>query len=266
MKLSVVNFTLAIAGVRGCVIATIISSLTLMPLASAAEWSEIEERGKIIVGVKDNLRPLGFRDRENKLLGLEIELARKLATELLGDAEAVEFLPVTNEERLQLVLDEQVDIAIAQVGVTTPRARIVNFSSYYYLDGTGLITKNTDIKELNSLKQAKIAVLENSATIAVVRNRLPDAELVGVDSYQAALQLLATGEVEAFAGDRTVLTGLIQEYPEYKLLPTRLSGVPLAIAMPKGLQYQELRRKIQKAIAKLKTSGWLEARIEYWGL
>ena len=158
------------------------------------------------------------------------------------------------------------DIAIAHVGVTTSRARIVNFSSYYYLDGTGLITKNTEIKDLTSLKQAKIAVLKNSATIAVVRNRLPHAELVGVDSYQAALQLLATEEVEAFAGDRTILTGWTQEYPEYKLLPARLSGVPLAIAMPKGLQYKELRRKVQTAIAHLKASGWLSARIKYWGL
>lgn len=258
MKQPLVNFAIAIA--------TLISSLITAQFSDAAEWSEIKDRGAIKVGVKDNLRPLGFRDRADRLVGLEIDLARKLAAELLGDAEAIELLPVTNEERLQVVLDDRVDIAIARVSVTTSRARIVNFSSHYYLDGTSLIIRNTNTKDISGLKQSKIAVLENSATIAVIRNRLPNAKLVGVDSYQAALKLLEAGEAEAFAGDRSVLTGWIQEYPEYRLLPQRLSGISLSVAMPKGLQYKELRSKVQKAIAQLKESGWLQERIEYWGL
>ncbi|MEN9565215.1 MAG: glutamine-binding protein of glutamine transporter, partial [Cyanobacteriota bacterium] len=40
----------------------------------------------------------------------------------------------------------------------------------------------------------------------------------------------------------------------------------LAIVMPKGLQYQELRTKVNRAIANWKKSGWLQERIEYWGL
>ena len=258
MKQSLINFGIAIS--------TFVSCLTTAQFSKAAEWSEIKDRQEIKIGVKDNLRPLGFKDREDKLVGLEIDLARKLAAELLGDPKAVELLPVTNEERLKAVLDDQIDMAIAKISVTTPRARIVYFSSHYYLDGTSLITKNINTKNISDLKQAKIAVLENSATIAVIRKRLPDAKLMGVDSYQTALRLLETGEAEAFAGDRSVLTGWIQEYPEYRLLPQRLSGAPLAIAMPKGLQYKELRSKVQKAIAQLKESGWLQERIKYWGL
>nr|WP_319423687.1 transporter substrate-binding domain-containing protein [Pleurocapsa sp. FMAR1] len=53
-----------------------------------------------------------FINKKGNLVGLEIDIAHKLAEELLGDAEAVEFLPVTNKERLQVVLDERVDMAI----------------------------------------------------------------------------------------------------------------------------------------------------------
>ncbi|MGF1589267.1 MAG: transporter substrate-binding domain-containing protein [Pleurocapsa sp.] len=244
-----------------------IALLTATPQSILArEWSEIESRGELKVAIKDDLRPLGFTDKNGNLVGLEIDLARKLAAELLEDSEAIEFVPVTNQQRLQVILEDEVDIAIARVAVTTSRSRIVDFSPYYYLDGTGIVTKSPEIKSMNNLASKRIAVLKNSATIAVVRNRLPNATLIGVDSYQEALELLATNQADAFASDRSVLTGWIQEYPAYNLLPERLSGAALAIVMPKGLQYRELRSKVNSAIARWQESGWLESRIKYWGL
>ena len=232
----------------------------------AAELAEIKERGKLIVAVKDNIRPLGFIDREGNLTGLEIEIARRLAQDILGDKTNLILQPVTNQERLKAVIDSEVDIAIARISDTESRRRIVDFSPYYYLDGTGIITKDVTVANAEELTTAKIAVLYDSATIAVIRDRLPDAQLVGVKSYQEALTLMNDNRVRAFAGDMSVLTGWIQEYPEYQLLPERLSGVPLCIVMPKGLQYKELHLAVYEAIANWRESGWLQERIEYWGL
>jgi polar amino acid transport system substrate-binding protein len=232
----------------------------------ARQWSEIESERELKVAVKDDVRPLGFIDETGDLAGLEIDIARKLAEELLQDSEALEFVPVANRERLQVILEDEVDLAIARVSVTTPRSRIVDFSPYYYLDGTGIVTKDTEIPNIDSLNAKRIAVLKDSATIAVVRNRLPEATLLGADSYQEAWKLIETNRADAFAGDRSILTGWVQEYPAYKLLPERLSGAALAIVMPKGLQYRELRSKVDRAVADWKESGWLKERIEYWGL
>ena len=246
---------------------TAIVFLTITPQSMMArEWSEIESEGELKVAVKDNLRPLGFVGETGDLEGLEIDIAIKLAAELLGDDAIVELLPVDNVERLQVVLDDEVDIAIARVTVTTPRSRIVDFSPYYYLDGTSIVTRNNQIEDTKSLELRRIAVLNNSATIAVIRNKISRANLIGVDSYQAALELMETNQADGFAGDRSVLTGLVQEYPNYRLLPERLSGAALAVVMPKGLQYKELRLKVNRAIAGWRESGWLEERIEYWGL
>jgi polar amino acid transport system substrate-binding protein len=231
-----------------------------------AQLEEIQNRGKLIVAVKDDLRPLGFVDTEGNLQGLEIDLAKKLAEELLGDSEAVEFLPVNNQERLDVVMDGKADLAIARVTATESRSRLVNFSPYYYLDGTGIITKNPLLNNLKDLENQTIAVLNKSTTIPVIRQAVPTAKLIGVDSYQEAYAILESGKAMAFAGDQTVLAGWIQEYPEYYLLKERLSGEPLAVVMPKGLQYVELRSKVNQAIAELKESGWLRERANYWGL
>ena len=233
---------------------------------AAREWSEIQSQQELKVAVKNNLRPLGFTDKNGALVGLEIDIARQLAVEMLGEDSTVEFLPVNNIERLQMLLEDEVDLTIARVAVTTSRSRIVDFSSYYYLDGTGIVTKNSQIENTKSLPLKRVAVLEDSATIAVIRHRLPNVTLVGVDSYQAALELLESDRVDGFAGDRSILTGWIQEYPKYKLLRERLSGAALAVVMPKGLQYKELRQQVNLAIAKWQQSGWLQSRIDYWGL
>jgi polar amino acid transport system substrate-binding protein len=232
----------------------------------AAEWSEIQDRGKIVIAVKNNLRPLAFIDDAGKLTGLEIDIAHRLAAELLGDSEAVDFRIVNNRDRLSATLEDRVDIAIANVSRTAARSRIVDFSSYYYLNSTSLVSKQQNKRDLASFSESKIAVLKGSSTIAAVRHQLPQAKLIGVNSYQEALEILASGTADAFAGDRTVLTGWVQEYPEYHLLPAQLSAAALSIVMPKGLQYQELRQKINDAINRWQKSGWLQERIEYWGL
>ncbi|MEH1864895.1 MAG: transporter substrate-binding domain-containing protein [Nostoc sp.] len=234
--------------------------------ASAAEILEIQQRGYLTVAVKDNLHPLGFRDANGNLQGLEIDLAQRLALDLVGKADAVKLQPVANRDRLSVVLDKKVDFAIARVTATESRSRIVSFSVPYYLDGTVLVTKDASVNKLSDLAKQKIAVLNNSSTIAQVRFYLPNAELVGVNSYEEAREKIESDTAVAFAADASVLSGWVQQYPQYRLLPTKLSTEPLSVVMPKGLQYDELRRNVNQAIARYLEQGWLQQRSQYWGL
>ncbi|MGH1395031.1 MAG: transporter substrate-binding domain-containing protein [Trichormus sp.] len=234
--------------------------------ASASPIQEIQRRGYITVAVKDNSPPLGFKDATGKLQGLEIDLAQRLAADLLGKADAVKFQPVMNRNRLSAVYNHQVDIAIARVTATESRSRLVSFSVPYYFDGTVLITKDAAIEKLSDLKQQKIAVLNHSSTIADIRYYIPKANLVGVDSYTEAQKQLENNAVIAFAADASVLSGWVQQNPQYRILPTKLSTAPLSVVMPKGLQYDELRRNVNEAIASYIAKGWLKERIKYWGL
>ena len=232
----------------------------------AAELKEILQRGYLIVAVKDNLRPLGFRDAAGNLQGLEIELAKRLAQEILGNSQAIKFVPVTNSDRLRVVLEGQADLTIAKVTATAARDRIVRFSIPYYMDGIALVTKKPNVQRLGDLTQQKIAILKGSSTIAKLRFILPKAQLVGVDSYEEGRSLLESNSAVAFAADVSVLTGWVQEYPQYRLLPTLLSAEPLSVVMPKGIQYDDLRRLVNEAINRGKTQGWLPQLATSWGL
>ncbi len=238
-----------------------------VPLCSwAADLETIVQRGQLIVAVKDNLRPLGFRDANGALQGLEIDIAQRLAQELLGKSGSVVFKPVNNRDRLAVVLNGQVDLTIARVTATSSRSRVVSFSAPYYLDGTALVTNTPAIRGIADLTNQTIAVLNDSSTIAILRYRLPQTKLIGVNSYTDGRALLESGKVSAFAADTSILSSWVQEFPTDRLLPLRLSAEPLCIVLPKGVQYSELRRQIDQALDRWKAEGWLQQRAIYWGL
>ncbi|QUS61433.1 transporter substrate-binding domain-containing protein [Synechocystis sp. PCC 7338] len=231
-----------------------------------ASLEAIRQRGKLRVGVKKNLRPLGFRNNQGELVGLEIALAHRLALALLGDEKAVELIPVQNQDRLALLLNGDVDLIIAQMGQNPARDRLVDFSPPYYVDGVGLISKNKQLKNLDRSQPHTIAVLNNSGTIAVLKQAFPQATLVGVDSYDQAYQILEQGQAMAFAGDNSVLSGWAQSQPDYQLSSLQLTVAPLAIAMAKGLQHQALQREVNQILLELRASGWLRQQWQAWGL
>ncbi|MGG6294519.1 transporter substrate-binding domain-containing protein [Leptolyngbya sp. AN02str] len=232
----------------------------------AADLVEIRQRGFLIVAVKDNVRPLGFRDSTGELAGMEIEIARRLATELLGRSDAVVFQPVSNQERISTLLADEADLVIAQLSITEGRARLVDFSQAYYLDRTAFVTRQPSLGQISQVRRGRVAVLQNSSTVQLVRSRLPNARLVEVASYQQAKEVLDLGQADVFAADSSVLTGWVQQFPTYRLLPERWAGEPLAIAMPRGSQYRTLRQQVNAAIDQWKQDGWLAEQIETWGL
>ncbi|MEM6752254.1 MAG: transporter substrate-binding domain-containing protein [Cyanobacteria bacterium P01_C01_bin.38] len=245
---------------------------------NAESLKEIQQRGYINIAVKDNFPPLAFQDESGNLQGFEIDIAQRLAKDLLAKPNAnnsdnsdksdklIKFKPVTNLQRIKVVEKGEVDMTIAKVTATPSRERIVNFSIPYYLDGGFIATKDTSIQKINDLQNNKIAVLKNSSTIAPLRYYLPEADLIGVTSYAEGERLLDNNQVSAFAADVTSLSNWLKQNPQYRLLPTKISTQPLSVVMPKGLQYDELRRQVRQLIGSYLQSGWLKQRAEYWGL
>ncbi|TVP70475.1 MAG: ABC transporter substrate-binding protein [Leptolyngbya sp. LCM1.Bin17] len=236
------------------------------PISVAAELETIQRRGHVVVAVREQWRPLSFRDAEGDLVGLEIDLARELAEVILGDSNAVVFQPVTNFERLPAVLEDRVDFAIAGLTITPARMRLVDFSPPYYLDGTGVLVRQGQYQTLQAVQRQRVGVLQGSSAIAYLRYTLPFAVLAPLDSYRQALEHLSTGRIDAFAADLTVLAGWQQTHDGYTLLPTALSADPLGVALPKGTQYTSLRSQVNTAVTAWLEDGWLDERAAFWGL
>ena len=62
------------------------------------------------------------------------------------------------------------------------------------------------------------------------------------------------------------MAGWVPEHPDYKLLTPLMSGSGLAVALPKGNQYAELRQLVHAEMQRLADSGWFEQQASNWGL
>lgn len=239
---------------------------TAVSPAFAADLATIRSRGYLIVAVREHWRPLSFRDETGELVGLEVDLARQLAQRIFNDPEAVVLEVVPNRDRLSAVLEDRVDLAIAGITQTPGRMRLVSFSLPYYLDGAGFLVTDDHNLTLQTLTRGRIGLLQGSSTLAAVRYLLPQAQVVPLTSYRAGQGALLQGQVDAFAGDISTLVGWQQEQAGYRLLPTAITADPLAIALPHGTRYSDLRQMVNQSLRDWHQTGWLEERTTFWGL
>ncbi|MEL6977788.1 MAG: transporter substrate-binding domain-containing protein, partial [Pseudomonadota bacterium] len=73
-------------------------------------WNRVMERGEIVVGVKADYKPWGFRDESGALVGMEIDLAQDVADTLGVD---LKLEAVQSSNRMQFLEGGKIDLMIA---------------------------------------------------------------------------------------------------------------------------------------------------------
>ncbi|WP_193182020.1 transporter substrate-binding domain-containing protein [Nisaea sediminum] len=111
-------------------------------IATAAQctndtWNKVMSRGKMVVGVKADYKPWGFRDESGNLVGMEIDMA-KAAAEAMGVD--VELVPVQSSNRMQFLEQGKIDLMIATMSDRPDRRKIVGIvQPNYYTSGTNIM-------------------------------------------------------------------------------------------------------------------------------
>ncbi len=232
------------------------------------DFDKIQENGKIIIGVREDARPFGFRQGNEttgyELVGYEIDLA-KLIAENLGVKPV--FHPLTGQERIGKLNGQVVDMLIATMSVTPHRQQLMEFSIPYYVAGQALMvlqgTKGTTLQEFNG---RKVIIVFGSTSEKNLRLNLPDAEIIGYKTYPEAYEALKQGVGEALMADDTLLLGLAMDDPSVKILQKRYSREPYAAAFRKGPENNQLMSRIDQIIKQLHNSGELSQLQSKWGV
>ena len=244
--------------------------MTILP-GNTADLQTIRDRGFLSVAVHDDRYPLSFRDAAGHWSGFEVEMAQTLALELFGKRDAVKFISVANSDRLRVVADGQVDLAIASITATPSRSRWVAFSSPYYFERSAIVVQdnpyqNTLVRTIGDLRGQSVAVLKHSSAMDALMSERLGLILVEVESYAEGWSKLRSGQVQALAGDRVMVLGAMRKDADLRLLRDEFGLYPMAIAMPKGVQYASLREKVQGVVDRWQRSGWLKEQWQRWNL
>ena len=100
-------------------------------------WNKVMDRGKIVVGVKADYKPWGYRDSDGSLVGMEIDMAREVADTLGVE---IEIVAVQSSNRMQFLEQGKIDLMIATMSDRADRREIVGIvGPNYYTSGTNLL-------------------------------------------------------------------------------------------------------------------------------
>lgn len=229
-----------------------------------SSFDEIQKRGYLIVGVKDNTKPFGFKNEKNEYQGFDIDLAKEISLKLLKN-DNVQFKTVTPANRITKLNSKEVDIVIATMTNTPQRQLVVNFSQPYYYTGLSILTKRgTSVKSIYDLNHEKVIVILGSTAEDVVRHYAHNAIIQGAKDYEDAYKLLKANKAIAIVADLAILYGIKNLDNNLAILPKLYSKEAYAIAMRKGEYDEVLKNKINSVLDDLIETNKINSISKKW--
>ena len=243
-----------------CVVVGVTGSL-------ADTYEDIKKRGKLVVGVKADYRPWGYRDPSGALVGLEIDMAEDLAKTLAVD---LELVPVVGSNRMEFLNQGKIDIIIATMGDNMKRRKVVTMiEPNYYAGGTNIIArKASEFADWADLKGAKICGIQGAYYNRRVI-QLYDIDLVAFKGVPEAVNALKQGSCVGFVYDNTWIEKTLAEggeWEEYEM--------PLATEDPSvwaiGVRHEDAESPfglmVKGKVADWHRTGWLIEHEQKWGI
>lgn len=172
--------------------------------AKARTLDEIKKSGKIKIGVFSDKNPFGYVDENGKIQGYDVYFAKRIAKDLLGSEDAVDFVYVEAASRVEYLKSAKVDITLANFTVTDERKEQVDFALPYMKVALGIVSpQKAEITDVNQLKGKKLIVVKGTTAETYFSKNYPDVTLVKFDEYQEAYDALLDGRGDAFSTDNT---------------------------------------------------------------
>lgn len=230
--------------------------------ARADRLDEIKARGELVVGVKTDYEPFGFRDASGETVGFDVDVAGGLA-EALGVR--LRLVPVTSANRLQKLAAGDVDVLVATLGDTLDRRRLVHMiEPGYYGGGASILVPDTSpIHDWPDTKGRALCAVQGA-----LWNRLASARLLAdihaFGNLRDAELALKDGACAGLLYDEAALKRTVAggDWAGFRLLPPEFVS-PWAIAVATDGRLAHL---IEDQVAAWLRDGYLVALEAKWGL
>lgn len=177
---------------------------------------DIKKAGKIKIAVFSDKIPFGYVDKNGENHGYDVYFARRIAKDLLGDANKVEFVLVDAAARIEVLEANKVDLVLANFTVTKERSERVDFCLPYMKCMLGVVSKGGVIKNVEQLKGKKLIVNKGTTAEIYFTKNHPEIELLKYDQNTEAFQALKDGRGVALAHDNTEVFAWANRNQGYK--------------------------------------------------
>ncbi len=193
----------------------------------------IQQKGEIVVGVKYDVPPFGFKNpRSGAIEGFDVDLGKAVAQKL---GVRPKFVEAISDNRIPFIKDGTVDLVLSTMTINTERAQEIGFTDPYFIaHGRILVPKDSRIADIDDLAGRKVCTALGSTYEETIKEQAPRAELRLVDAYSECLELLQNGAVDAISTDDVILTGMIIQDDSLKLVGKELTTEPYGGGFKRG--------------------------------
>lgn len=173
--------------------------------AAADALQTIKDRGTLIVGVKADYKPFGFRDPTGQIVGIEPDLAADLASRL---GVKLELVPVVASARIEFLNQGKIDIVLATMSDKPERRKsVLAIDPQYYSDSVNvLMTQKAKYSDWEALKGKTLCATSGSFYNKEVEAKY-GATIKAFDGSEKPLFALKQGECIGYLYDQTFVQG-----------------------------------------------------------
>ena len=204
------------------------------------------DRGELKCGVKETQPGFGFLSPDGTRSGNDIEFCRAVAAAVLGNANSVEFVPASAQDRFELLASGEIDVLIRTTTWTASRDADLkgDFVTTTFYDGQGMMVRSdSGISTLADLAGATICVTSGTTTEGNLDDQFTAR---GIDytplSFEDDAQIQAAfieGRCDGWTADKSNLAGQRSQFPDsaggsaaLTILGETLSKEPLGPVTP----------------------------------
>ena len=248
--------------------------------SSKDHLATIQDKGEITIGLEGDWQPFSYHDKDDKLMGVDVEVAKNIAKKLGVKANIVEG---KWDGLLTGLSTGTYDLVINGVDITKEREKKFDFSTPYAYDHTVLVVRNdnTTITSFDDLKGKTVGCTNGQAAQTIIEDMAKEngstymelgedygATVKGVDDLTKCMDLVKSGGVDATINAATSINDYLQTTKDssFKIVDQSKESTPYAIPMVKGDDNASLKKAVNKALKELKEDGTLsKISIKYFG-
>ena len=252
-------------------------ALTVAGLAAGAAvagtMDDVKARGKLNCGVTTGLVGFAAPDANGEWKGFDVSVCRAVAAAVLGDQNAVEFVPTTGKTRFTALASGEIDLLARNTTWTFSRDVDLKFEfvGVNYYDGQGfMVPKGLGVSSAKELDGATVCIQTGTTTelnlADFFRSNNISYEPVPIETNAEAQQQYLAGACDVYTTDASGLaaTRATFENPgDHVILPEIISKEPLGPLVRHGdNEWGDVARWTLNALIAAEEYGVTSANIE----
>jgi polar amino acid transport system substrate-binding protein len=212
--------------------ALLVAAAYATPSGAQSTLEAIKARGALLGGVKYDTPPFGFVDRDNQVVGFDVDLLKEVAK---AAGVKVELVKVTSPTRIPMLVSGNVDVVAASMTHTPDREKTIDFSITYYTGAqTLLVPDKSPITGLKDLEGKTVAVQQGTTLEKNLAALAPGAKVLPFRDYTGAWLAVRQGRADALTGSYDIMRGFLKGAPGFKIVGEKFSVEPFGIGVRKG--------------------------------